>query len=145
MTGTLTPVNSPNPVTVAGAPATGIDVNVSSVQACPEENAQVLGVADVSATNASASNTGAQLHRGEAKLVLLFGPGLSGSMNVSVSGQPGDFAISNIQSITATDKTPGVQFMVTVSGTAALGARTVILQATNQDITTFTGGLEVLP
>jgi hypothetical protein len=66
-------------------------------------------------------------------------------MNVSISGQPGDFGITNIHSITATDKTPGIEFMVTVSPTAALGARTVILQAPDQDITTFTGGLEVVP
>jgi hypothetical protein len=125
----------------------GIDVNVSSIQSCPAVNAQVLGVADLGATRASASNTGAQVHLGDTKAVLLFGPGLNGSMNVSISGQPGDFVISNIRSIQSNDTppTPGVEFQVTVSPTAALGARTVILQAPNQDITVFSGGLEVLP
>ena len=76
--------------------------------------------------------------------VLIFGPGLDGSMNVTISG-PADIVISNIRSITATDKTPGVAFDAAVSPVAALGARTVTLRATNDDITTFTGGLEVIP
>jgi len=65
-------------------------------------------------------------------------------MQVSVSG-PSDVAISGIQSITATDNTPGVSFTASVDSNAALGARTVILQATNDDVTTFTGGLEIIP
>jgi len=74
----------------------------------------------------------------------LFGPGLSGSMTVSLSG-PADIAISNIQSITSTTNVPGISFTAAVGSTAALGARTVVLQATNNDITTFAGGLEVVP
>jgi hypothetical protein len=34
---------------------------------------------------------------------------------------------------------------VTVASDAALGARTVVLQNSNNDVTTFTAGLEVVP
>jgi hypothetical protein len=75
-------------------------------------------------------------------IVLLFGPGLSSNMQVSITG-PNDITISGIQSIQATDGTPGVAFNAAVASTAAVGARTVILQDANNDITTFAGGLEV--
>ncbi len=65
-------------------------------------------------------------------------------MTVVVEG-PTDIQVSNVQSIRATDNTPGVSFTAAVSGNAALGARSVVLQASNGDITTFTGGLEVVP
>ena len=45
-------------------------------------------------------------------------------MQVTISG-PGDIAVSNIQSITSTDNTPGISFTAagaTVLGTAAQGA-----------------------
>jgi hypothetical protein len=65
-------------------------------------------------------------------------------MTVSLSG-PADIAISNVQSIMSTTNVPGISFSAAVSSSAALGARTVILQAANNDITTFAGGLEVVP
>jgi hypothetical protein len=65
-------------------------------------------------------------------------------MSVSVSG-PADISVSNIQDIMSTTNVPGVSFTATVDANAALGARTVVLQATNNDITTFAGGLEVVP
>ena len=92
----------------------------------------------------SASNTGSTISRGETKTVLLFGPGLDASMQVTITG-PSDIVVSNIRSIQSTTNTPGIAFSAAVSSDAALGARTVILRATNDDITTFSGGLEVLP
>jgi hypothetical protein len=76
--------------------------------------------------------------------VLLFGAGLNGNMTVSISG-PGDITVANIRSITSTSGTPGVAFDATLTSSAALGARTVFLKSSNGDITTFTGGLEVIP
>jgi len=76
--------------------------------------------------------------------VLLFGQGLNGSMTVSISG-PGDITVSNTSSISSTSGTPGIAFNAAVSGSAGLGARTVFLKSANGDITTFTGGLEVIP
>ncbi|HEX2617277.1 MAG TPA: hypothetical protein VHL57_07020 [Flavobacteriales bacterium] len=122
-----------------------MDINVGGAQSCPAVNAQVLGVANIGASSISASNIGAQVHRGDAKIVILFGPGLTPATNVSITGQPNDFLISNVTPRTATDGTPGMQFQIAVSPTAALGARTVVLSAANGDTTVFTGGLEVLP
>jgi hypothetical protein len=76
--------------------------------------------------------------------VLLFGQGLSGNMTVSISG-PGDIAVSNITSISSTTGTSGVAFNAAISAGAGLGARTVFLKSANGDITSFTGGLEVIP
>ncbi len=65
-------------------------------------------------------------------------------MQVTITG-PADIVISDIHSIRSTTDTPGIAFSAAVSADAALGARTVILRATNDDITTFSGGLEVQP
>ena len=137
------PVTSPIIVQVgSGATVSGINIAVSSPAASPPPNAQVLGVA--TGTGGSAFNTGDLIHRGEAASVLLFGPGLSGGMTVTIGG-PDDIQISNVRSITSTTGTPGVAFNVVVNGNAALGARTVFLQNAQSDITAFAGGLEVVP
>jgi hypothetical protein len=52
-------------------------------------------------------------------------------------------AISNIQTIKSTSGLPGVQFTVAVNSDATPGARTVVLQDAQGNVTTFTGGLEI--
>jgi hypothetical protein len=99
---------------------------------------------NTSTGKASASNTGGVIHRGNTMRVILFGPGLNGQMQVSIGG-PADVTVSNIAGIQATDNTPGISFMATAKANAALGARTVFLLNTSGDVTTFTGGLEVVP
>lgn len=143
--GVSVPIKGASLVTVSGQNAGAIDIDVGGPQACPTPNAQVLGVANVAASSISATNVGVQLHRGDTKIMILFGAGLTSVTSVSVSGQPNDFAISNITHPSATDGTPGVQFNVTVSPTAALGARTIFLRAGNDDMSAFSGGVEVLP
>lgn len=147
---TPVPTGNPTPSTSAGAisvgsgqTVSGVDINVVPPALSPPENAELLGVTDVN-TGGSASNSGATIHQGSTMKVLLFGSGLSGSMTVSISG-PGDIAVSNITSISSTSGTPGIAFNAAVTATAGLGARTVFLKSTNNDITTFTGGLEVIP
>ena len=137
-------VVAPSVVTLApGQTVTAVDIFVPApATSGAQPNIQELGVS--ADQHGSATNTGATLARGSVMHVLMFGPALSGSMQISVSGPP-DIAISNIISIHSTGGTPGVQFDANVSPSAALGARTVILQAPNNDITTFTGGLEVIP
>ena len=138
---TTNPVNSAMTITLAaGQSMSGIDIVVPAPSSNPPTNAQVLGVTTTS--SGSASNTGATVARGSTVTVLLFGPGLSANMQVSISG-PADIGISQIQSIQSTTNVPGVAFQAIIPSTAAVGARTVILQAPNGDITTFTGGLEV--
>lgn len=124
-------------VNVSGGQTTsGVDIAVTSHASSPTPNAENLG------TGNSASNTGTTISQGTTATVLLFGPGLNGNMQVTISG-PSDIAITNIQSITSTDNTPGVSFTASVAGNAALGARTVLLRDSKDDITSFTGGLEV--
>jgi hypothetical protein len=137
------PVSAPVVVTVgAGATAAGVDISVVAA-AGTKPNVEVLGVAPVG-PGGTATNTGGTIQRGTTMKVLLFGAGLTGSLEVIVSG-PQDFTISNVRNITATDNTPGVAFDLSMNGNAALGARTVLLKASDNDITAFTGGLEVVP
>lgn len=91
-----------------------------------------------------ALNTGGAIHRGSTMRILLFGQGLNGSMKVTVAG-PHDINVGTLEAVQATDNTPGVAFTATAASNAALGARTVYLRAANGDLTSFTGGLEVIP
>ena len=122
----------------AGQNSPGVDVTVSP--ASGTENAMVLGTL----ADGFAANTGATVHQASTNTIVLFGPGLSGSMSVSISG-PQDVGISNIRSVQAKDGTPGMAFDAVVGSSTATGARTVYLKAANNDVTAFTGGLEVLP
>lgn len=139
-------VSSPIIVQVgSGSTVAGISISVPAPAASTAPNAQVLGVFAGTGT-ASASNTGDLIHRGETATVLLFGPGLDGSMQVTIGG-PDDVQISNVHSITSTaasGSVPGVAFTAVVNGNAALGARTVFLKNSQNDITAFAGGLEVV-
>ncbi len=131
----------PTVVSVAGAADTpGTDISVPATT--PGLNALVLGVVPPNSSGGSAANTGGTIQRGSAGTVLMFGPGLSGNLTVSVFG-PQDLTISNVVGIKATDGTPGVQFDVNVSSGATPGARTVVLQDASGNVTTFTGGLEI--
>jgi Zn-dependent alcohol dehydrogenase len=144
ITGTPPPSATANVVTVAAGQTVGsVDVMVVAPASTPAPNAQDLGVASMTG-GGSAFNTGDIIHRGQTARVLLFGPGLNGGMQLTIRG-PGDIAIADLTSITSTTNTPGISFTAIASPTAALGARTVMLKNANGDITTFTGGLEVVP
>ena len=138
------PAGGTNVVTVAaGQTASSVDILVSAPASSPAPNAQNLGVAPL-VGGGSAMNTGDIIHRGQTARVLLFGPGLTGDMQVTIRGTT-DIIVSGIHAITATDNTPGIAFNVVATPDATLGARTVVLQSAKGDITTFTGGLEVVP
>jgi len=135
---------TPSPVTVvAGQTSSGTDIAVACQASSPTPNAQDIGVG-TSVNTTTASNSGAQIAQGTTMTVILFGPGLSGDMTVTISG-PNDIIVSNPTTIHATDNTPGISFTAVVSPTAALGARTVLLKDSTIDVTSFTGGLEVIP
>jgi hypothetical protein len=141
--------NPPQPATpvtvVTGQTTTGADITVPAPALTAQENAQDLGVTtNVGCSGASAFNVGDVIHRGSTMQILVFGAGLSSTMDIKVSG-PADIQLSNAASVKAKDGTPGVCLTAAVANNAALGARTMVFQATNGDITTFTGGLEVLP
>ena len=126
-----------------GLNVAGVDITVVAPASSSAPNAEVLGVSQASEAG-TASNTGAVIRRGTTRRVLLFGRNLSGARDVTITG-PQDITIANVQAITSASDLPGISFDATVASGAALGARTVILRATNNDVTTFTGGLEVVP
>ena len=136
--------NSPAPVSLAaGQSQSGIDITVAPPASNPAPNAQDLGVNAPSGLG-MASNTGGVIHRGSSMRVLLFGPGLTADMKITLAG-PQDITVADVQGVHATDNTPGVAFTASATSTASLGARTVFLQSANGDITSFSGGLEVIP
>jgi hypothetical protein len=131
-------------VNVAGGlTQAGVNIDVSSPASTPTPNAESLGVTQVG-EGGSAFNTGATIRRGTTRRVIMFGAGLEGSMKVSIRG-PNDITVRNVTSIRSQAGTPGVAFEAVVSSGAALGARTVVLQAGDNDVTVFAGGLEVVP
>lgn len=130
-------------VAVSGATTGGVDINVTAPAIANGPNAEMLGVSELT-TGTTARNSGATIRRGTTMKVVLFGRALSGSLRVTIGGPP-DITVSNIRSVSATDGTAGIAFDAAVSGSAALGARTIYLRSANDDITAFTGGLEVVP
>ena len=132
-------LGAPNVVAVsAGGTASGVDITVAPPASSPVINALNLG------TSAAgfASNTGAMVQRGATQGIILFGPGINGDLNVTVSG-PGDITISNVRTIKSTNGTSGIGFDAKIPADAAPGARTIFLRAGNNDITAFAGGLEI--
>ncbi len=134
-------VSAPVPVAVVANQTTIANIAVVAPVSGTPPNVQAVGVD----SNGFAFATGGLAHQGEtAGIVTLFGPGITGSMTASFSG-PSDITVTNISAVTATDGTPGLQFDVAVASTAALGSRTLILQNSSNDITTFAGGIEIIP
>lgn len=139
--GGSTQTGASGPVTVpAGTTVTNADITVDATTS--PLNALVLGVADINATGGSATNTGGTVARGSQARVLMFGTGLNGNLQIAISG-PNDITVSDVESITSTKGTPGVEFVVTVGSGAAIGARTVFLSDASGNTTAFAGGLEV--
>ncbi len=134
-------LTTPVPVTVVSSQTSVADIAVATPSSTTPPNIKALGVD----SNGFAYVTGGTATQGEAAgIVTLFGPGITNTMQVSFSG-PSDVTVSNINGVTATDGTPGLQFNIAVAAGAALGGRTLILQNSNNDVTTFTGGIEIIP
>ncbi len=143
--GTTTPA-IPTVVSVSPNQTTpSVDIAVAAPTGT-NPNAIALGAVTPGASSGSASNTGASIAQGSTMTVLMFGTGLSASMKIAISG-PNDLTVSNPITIKSTDNPPitGVAFTLVATPSASLGARTVILQDTNNNVTTFTGGLQVIP
>jgi hypothetical protein len=133
-------VAAPTPITVAAGQATS-GTNIVVPNSASAFNVTMLGVNSTGATTASASNVGGSVARGTSALILIFGPGLSGTDTLALSG-PNDISITGERAVKATDGTPGIEFTITVGGNAAVGARTLnVTQGTNAS--TFVGGIEV--
>ena len=126
----------------ANATTSGVNVTVTSPQSTPAPNVKFLGV---NLAQGGAAATGDTVSRGQGTATITtFGPGLSSTMKVSITG-PNDITVGTLVQVTAQDGTPGVQIPVTLTGSTALGARTLVMQNSKNDVTTFSGGLEVVP
>ena len=135
-------VSDPVVITVTpGVTTAGVNIAVPS-KSGGEPNSELLGVTPVG-EGGSAQNTGAAVRRGQTARVILFGNELTGDMTILIGGA-NDIQVSNIESIKSTSGKAGVAFQVSVAGNAAVGARTVFLRK-GENITAFSGGLEVLP
>lgn len=123
----------------------GVDIAVVAPTGT-NPNAIALGTMPAGATSGSSSNTGGSIAQGSTMTVLMFGTGLSASMKIGISG-PSDLTVSNPVSIQSKDNPPipGLAFTLAATPSASLGSRTVILQDTSNNVTTFTGGLQVIP
>jgi hypothetical protein len=134
-------VNAPTVVSVsAGQTVPGVNITVVGPASSPTPNTTAVG-----AHAMSAFSSGDVMHQNSTATVIVFGTGLNTSMKASFSG-PGDITVGPLQSVMfQKSNTPGLSFPATIPSNAALGARTLILQDTKNDITTFTGGLEVVP
>ncbi len=124
----------------ANSTTSGTDIVVPNTAS--SFNVQMLGVNSVGATQGSASNVGGSVARGSSAIILIFGPGLTGTETLAFSG-PNDITISAETPVKATDGTPGIQFTITVAGNAAVGARTLNVTNSSGSASTFTGGVEV--
>jgi hypothetical protein len=142
----------PAPPTLVTAGSTGVDITVPGPSTSPVLNAQVLGAqGGIQGTKQFAFSTGDFVHQGaQGVTVLLFGPGLSANnvshVNAIGIGGSGDVTVvpNSVNGLTASDgTTTGISFAINVAPNAVLGPRTVFLVAGN-DMTTFTGGLEVV-
>ena len=134
-------LRSANMITVsAGSKTSAVDIVVAPTSGSSSENAIALGTL----ADGFAANTGVVVHQASTNTIVLFGPGVSGS-SVAISGPQDDIGISNIRSIQAKDGTSGLAFDAVIGATSAPGARTIYLKANNNDVTAFTGGLEVQP
>ena len=133
-------VNPPVVVSVsASQTVSGINITVPAPASSPTPNATLVG-----ADGTHAFSSGDVLHQNSSATVIVAGTGLNTSMKASLSG-PADITIGPLQSIKFTNNSTGISFTAAVAPNAALGARTLILQDAKNDITTFSGGLEVVP
>jgi len=143
-TGTGSNTGTPKLVTITGG-STFMDGDiVVDAPAVTGANKLDMGFISVDDPNGNAYNTFTTVHQGASNSVLLIaGPGITASTQVIVTGpSPSDITLGTPTFNSGT--IPALQLTISVSSTAALGARTVILKNSNNDIAAFAGGLEVI-
>jgi hypothetical protein len=130
---------------VVSAGATAVDITVPGPSQTPPSNAQFLGTVPPGSTGTvSLFSTGDVVHQSTSPTVLISGPGISATSTVRISG-PGDVTVQSQGGITDANNVtqPGIALKLSVAPNAVLGPRTVFI-TTGNDMTTFTGGLEVV-
>lgn len=134
----------------SGMTAGGVDVQVPSPAASPAPNATLFGATTVpsggGSVDISLTNGSANVHQGSSIIVAVAGDGVSANMTVTISG-PQDITVdkTTLKDITLKNGQKGLTFQASVAPSAALGARTVLLENAQHDMTAFAGGLQVVP
>jgi hypothetical protein len=119
----------------------GVDVDVT-----PAASSSLTLLAVGVGTTAGA--TGVKLLRGETVRLLLVGPGLLPGIHVSVSGPAADCEVTQpvaADFVTASDGTPAVRVWLSVSPTAPVGVRNIMVANVDGERAVFVGGIEVAP
>lgn len=94
----------------------------------------------------SAGSTGTSISRGQTVYIFIVGYGIVPGTTYAISGNGTDIVFTQPPSsnfTTATDGTPVVYFQITVSPTAALGPRNIVVKNSGGEISAFPGGLQI--
>ncbi|PYS53343.1 MAG: hypothetical protein DMG13_13100 [Acidobacteria bacterium] len=124
-------------VTVNGGQTTG-DVDIYVPPPAGILNALIIGAADIGAPRFLLGPNSQDLPRGQSKLLIVAGFGISraGGSTVTISGS--GVTVSDLIAVEY-----GVQVKVTVDSNAAVGPRTVFVTNANLDTTALTGGVYI--
>lgn len=117
-------------------------VNIAVQQVSPSTALSVIAVGLVN----EAGSTGVTVKRGDTANLFLVGTGIKPGTFYSVSGNPSDVSVT--QPVVAdfsqtTDGTPAVNVRVSVSPSAALSARDILVTNPAGEISVFVGGLQI--
>lgn len=129
---------APQPVAVTAGNTTS-NVNIAVQQLTPTLELIALGIGN------SGGVTGAQVSRGASVSLFLVGKGVVAGTAYQISG-PNDIQIiqpSAFDFCTTTDNIPCVNLSITVSSSAQLGPRNVIVTNSSGELAVFVGGLLV--
>jgi hypothetical protein len=126
-----------SPVTVSGGQTTG-NVDIYVPASGGRLNAILIAVADVGASSILLTPSSRDLSRGQTKLLVVLGYGVSqaAGSTITISGS----------GVTVSDVRPfenGIQVKVTADANAAVGPRTIFVTNSNLDTSAVTGGLYI--
>jgi hypothetical protein len=145
-------LNSINSVTVTATSQADTSQSASSTVTLSGLSIIALGSCTQSGTtlNCSAGSTGVGAARGSSTYLFLAGYGLvpGTSYSISQNGSVPDVVISSITNSNftkTTDGIPAVYFQITVTPTATLGPRNVLVTNTGDELNSFPGGLLITP
>jgi len=141
---TVTVVGQPltqREVTVtAGMETRGIDVQVSALT----PTLSLIAVGTCTATNCTAGSVGVQVAQGRSETLFLVGKGIVPGTVYAISGKSTDVVVtqpSESDFATTTTGEPAVSVAISVSPTAELGPRNIMVTNSAGELVVFVGGL----
>jgi hypothetical protein len=146
---TVPPLNSVDTVTVratsqadntksASATVTLTGLSILAVGQCTQTSATQL--------SCSAGSTGTGISQGQTVYLFVAGYGILPGTSYTISSNGTDVVVTPplaSQFQTASDGTPVVYFQVTVSPTATLGPRNLVVRNSGSELTSFVGAVEI--